>query len=220
MKEIKIRYESPENLIPYINNHKIHSDEQILRVASSIQEYGWTQPIVVDKNNIIIIGHCRHAASLKLRLKKVPVYTADHLDEYQVKAARIADNKTSSLEYNQDLLKFDIKTLELKDFNMASLGIRTDELESLLKDIELDVDFKKNEDEIIPYNETVMPSLENKDKPEFQNITFILHDEQASELKEALKISKEIGSFEGEKNENSNGNALARIVRFFIENNS
>lgn len=140
MKKLQVTYEKPQNLIPYVNNHKIHSDEQILRLASAIQEFGFSQPIVVDKNNIIIAGHGRREAAIKLNLKQVPIVVADHLDEYQVKAMRIADNKASSTEYNNDLLKFDIKTLELKEFNMASLAIRNDELDDLLKDVDVGLD--------------------------------------------------------------------------------
>lgn len=150
MEKLKIKFEKPENLIPYVNNNKIHSDEQILRIASSIQEFGFQQPVVVDKNNVIIIGHGRVQAAIKLKLKSVPIVVADHLDEYQVKALRIADNKTSSNEYDIDKLRFDIKSLELKDFNMSSLGIRIDELEDLLKDIDLDIpkmDFLKVEEQ-------------------------------------------------------------------------
>lgn len=139
MKKLQIKLIDPKSLIPYVNNSKLHSDEQVLRIASSIQEYGFDVPIVVDKNMVIIKGHGRVLASIKLNLKEVPVIVADHLDELQVKAARIADNKTSSTEYNNDLLKFDVKSLELKEFNLAALGIRPHELNELLKDIDLDL---------------------------------------------------------------------------------
>lgn len=151
MKKIQIKPIDPKNLIPYVNNAKIHSDEQILRLCSSIQEFGFDQPIVVDKNMVIIKGHGRALASIKLNLKEVPVVVADHLDEDQVKAARIADNKTSSTEYNNDLLRFDIKSLEMKEFNMSSLGIRPHELKSLLKEIDVglpNMTFSRVEDSV------------------------------------------------------------------------
>lgn len=144
MNNLKVIHEKPENLIPYVNNNKYHSDEQVLRVAASIQEFGFTQPIVVDKNNVVIAGHARREAALKLKLKTVPVVVADHLDEYQVKAARIADNKTSSNDYNLDAIKFDLGTLNLKDFNLALTGLQPIEIESLLSDISNDPVFEKS----------------------------------------------------------------------------
>lgn len=139
MKKLNITYDKPENLIPYANNHKIHSDEQILRLAASIQEYGFDQPIVVDKHNVIIKGHGRREAAIKLKLKTVPVIINDELDEYQVKAARIADNKTSSNEYNMDALKFDLGTLNMQNYNMALTGVPELELSGLMKDIDQSV---------------------------------------------------------------------------------
>lgn len=144
MNNLKVIHEKPENLIPYVNNNKYHSDEQVLRVAASIQEFGFTQPIVVDKNNVVIAGHARREAALKLKLKTVPVVVADHLDEFQVKAARIADNKTSSNDYNLDAIKFDLGTLNLKDFNLALTGLQPIEIESLLSDISNDPVFEKS----------------------------------------------------------------------------
>ena len=144
MDEIKVIYDRPENLIPYVNNNKYHSDEQILRLAAAIQEFGFDQPIVVDKSNVIIKGHARREAALKLKLKKVPVIINDKLDEYQVKAARIADNKTSSNEYNLDAIKFDIGTLNLKEFNLALTGLQPFEIDSMLADISNDPVFEKS----------------------------------------------------------------------------
>lgn len=228
MKDAKIIYEKPENLIPYKNNHKRHSDDQVLRVASSIQEFSFLQPIVIDKNKVVISGHARLAASLKLKLKEVPVIIADHLTENQVKAARIADNKSSSTEYDNDALKFELGYLSTQDFNLNLTGITPLELDLLMKDNVIDDSFQKsvigdfqntgeNAPNPIVYNETEMPVLTNDPKSDFENITFILHKDQMLELKEALKLSKEQGDFEGELNENSNGNALARIAKHFIE---
>ena len=144
MKELKIIYDKPENLIPYVNNNKYHSDDQILRLAASIQAFGFDQPIIVDKNNVIIKGHARRTAALQLKMKEVPVIVADHLDEYETKAARIADNKTSSNEYNLEAIKFDIGTLNLKDFNLALTGLQPIDIEAMLSDISNDPVFEKS----------------------------------------------------------------------------
>ena len=167
MKKIEIIYEKPENLIPYVNNHKVHSDEQILRIASSIQEFGMDQPVVVDKNMVIIKGHGRREAALKLKLKTIPVIIADELDEYQVKAARIADNKSSSVEYDLDALKFDIGTLNLQGFNLASLGIQPLELDELMKELDqsnFENDFQEISDKVSQQQSEILPvvNVENE----------------------------------------------------------
>lgn len=103
IKEIDI------NLIhPYVFNAKLHDDVQINNVAESIKQFGWQQPIVVDKNYEIIIGHCRYLAAKKLGLEKVPVVVADKLDETQVRKLRLLDNKTNESEWDFNLLKAEI----------------------------------------------------------------------------------------------------------------
>ena len=144
MKDARIIYEKRENLIPYKNNHKRHSDDQVLRVAPSIQEFSFLQPIVIDKNKVVISGHARLAASLKLKLKEVPVIIADHLTENQVKAARIADNKSSSTEYDNDALKFELGYLSTQDFNLNLTGITPLELDLLMKDNIINDSFQKS----------------------------------------------------------------------------
>lgn len=104
---------------PYKKNAKKHPDEQVKRIARSLEEFGWQQPLVVDKDNVLIIGHGRLAAAKKLGLKEVPVVTADNLTEEQVKALRLADNKTAESEWDVDLMHLElgsIPTIDMKDF--------------------------------------------------------------------------------------------------------
>jgi len=162
MNKLNIQYIDPKNIIPYVNNHKIHSDEQILRLASSIQEYGFDQPIVVDKNMVIIKGHGRREAAIRLNLKSIPVIVNEVLDEYQVKAARIADNKTSSNEYNLDALKFDIGTLNMQEYNLASLGIQPFELDQLMKELDqsnFTNDFQEISDKVSQQQSEILPVI-------------------------------------------------------------
>jgi DNA modification methylase len=133
----KIEYRDPSTLVPYAKNAKIHSSTQIDKVAGAIAEFGFTQPIVVDASGVIIAGHCRREASIKLGLKEVPVVVADHLDEYQVMAARIADNKIAESPWDPDLLKFDLGTLKMHDFKIELTGFEVPEIESFLNDGEL-----------------------------------------------------------------------------------
>ena len=85
---MQIEYKSTEELIPYINNPKQHDEGQVNLVAGSIKEFGFINPIIIDKNGEIIAGHCRLLAARKLGIEKVPVLRADHLTPAQVKAYR------------------------------------------------------------------------------------------------------------------------------------
>ena len=112
-----------EDLIPYINNPR-NNENAVDKVASSISEFGFKNPIIIDKNNIVINGHTRLLASKKLGLKEVPVIRADDLTEAQVKAFRIADNKTSEYAtWDEELLKIELEQLEEMNFNLDDLNI-------------------------------------------------------------------------------------------------
>ena len=120
MNIVKIKV---EDLIPYINNPR-NNENAVDKVASSIAEFGFKNPIVIDKNNVVINGHTRLLASKKLGLKEVPCIVADDLTEAQVKAFRIADNKTSEYaEWNEELLKIELEQLEDMNFNLDELSI-------------------------------------------------------------------------------------------------
>ena len=109
---MKISYISPTLLIPYEKNNKIHDDTQVERIANSIKEFWFIQPLVVDKDNNVIIGHWRLLASELLQLKEVPVIKLENLDEEQIKKLRIIDNKLNESAWDIDNLK-----LELSDLN-------------------------------------------------------------------------------------------------------
>ena len=106
---------------PYKNNNKIHDNEQILRIANSIKEYWFTQPIAIDKNDIIIIGHWRYEAAKRLNLEKVPCVVMDGLTKAQVKKLRILDNKLNESEWDIWNLKLEFDWLD--DFNFWDLNI-------------------------------------------------------------------------------------------------
>ena len=125
---------------PYELNAKKHSREQIRNVAESIKEFGWQQPIVIDKNYVIIIGHCRYAAAKRLKLKTVPCAIADNLSEEEVKKLRLIDNKTNESEWDLDLLSIDIKGLDFSSFEIdwGNIDKKEDELE--VKEDDFDID--------------------------------------------------------------------------------
>lgn len=121
MKELK--WEPIKSIRPYEKNPR-RNDEAVDAVAASIREFGWQQPIVVDKDGVIIAGHTRYKAAKKLKCDTVPVVVADDLTEDQVKAYRLADNKTGELaEWDTALL--DEELAKLADFDMSQFGFDT-----------------------------------------------------------------------------------------------
>ncbi|MBD8087048.1 ParB N-terminal domain-containing protein [Limosilactobacillus sp. c11Ua_112_M] len=109
---------------PYPNNPR-NNDDGVEAVANSIKEFGWQQPIVVDKDNVIIVGHTRYKAAKKLGMKEVPVVVANNLTPEQVKAYRLADNKTGELT-DWDMSLLDDELGDIADINMSDFGFDLD----------------------------------------------------------------------------------------------
>ena len=135
-----------EDIIPYKNNAKKHDRTQINNVAESIKQFGMVQPLVLDKNNEIVIGHCRYEALKKLGEKEAPCVMADDLTEEQIKKLRNLDNKLNESEWDYDLLKFDIEDLDFSgfevDWEIPDLDFEEKETEDDDFDIELPVEPK------------------------------------------------------------------------------
>ena len=123
---MEIRNISVKDLIPYDRNTKKHDKTQINNVAESIKQYGFVQPIVIDKNNTVVIGHCRLLAAKQLKMKEVPCVCVEDLTEEQVKALRIVDNKSNESEWDFDILPDELAEVDLSgfdfDFNMPYQG--------------------------------------------------------------------------------------------------
>jgi len=125
-----------DDLIPYSNNPKDHPSEQVDKIASSIKNYGWDQPIVVDGENEIIKGHGRLQAAKKLQLGQVPVIKRTDLTEAEAKAARIADNKTAESDWLDDELATELELLDENfDFDLDLTGFEPDEIDDLFDDV-------------------------------------------------------------------------------------
>ena len=105
-------------LTPYDLNAKKHDDKQVANVANSIKRFGWQQPIVIDEQGVVVIGHCRLMAAKKLGLKEVPVTVASGLTEDEIKELRIADNKTNESPWDLGLLAEDIEGLDFEGFDL------------------------------------------------------------------------------------------------------
>ena len=139
MSQVQVIQMKLTDLIPYENNPRINYDA-IDVVANSIKEFGFKNPIIIDKDNVIVCGHTRRLAAIKLGLTEVPCIRADDLTEDQIKAFRVADNKTSELStWDLDKLKIELGDIEL---NMADFGFEDllDQMKELPEDDEFDAD--------------------------------------------------------------------------------
>ena len=107
-----------KDLKPYPANTKKHSRKQINNVAESIDQFGFKQPIVIDKGGVIVVGHCRYLAAKKLGLKEVPTLVADDLTDEQIKKFRIIDNKVNESEWDMGFLQEELFDLDISDFDL------------------------------------------------------------------------------------------------------
>jgi ParB-like chromosome segregation protein Spo0J len=117
---------------PYENNPRLN-DDAVDAVAASIKEFGFRQPIVVDEDGVIVVGHTRYKAALKLAPAEVPVHVAVGLSPAQARAYRIADNQTATLSsWDEDRLPFELAELQRMDFDLDLTGFSADRLAELL----------------------------------------------------------------------------------------
>jgi len=129
---MKVTLQPIDTVKPYEKNPRIN-DDAVESVAASIREFGFRQPIVVDSEGVIICGHTRYKAALHLGLEKVPVHVAKDLTPEQIKAYRIADNKTAELaEWNLELLPIELGELQACNYDLGLLGFDEEELAKLL----------------------------------------------------------------------------------------
>lgn len=134
-----VEWMSPEDLTPYSKNAKMHPAEQIERIANGIKSFGWTQPIVIDKDNVVVIGHGRLLAAKQLLLEKVPVVKRDDLTDDQIKALRLEDNKTNESAWDFSLLEEELAELSIADFDMTQFGFADpEEIEDIPADLDAD----------------------------------------------------------------------------------
>ena len=188
-------------LVPYARNSRTHSDEQIKQIAESIREFGFTNPVLIDDTGGIIAGHGRVMAARVLGMSSVPTINVGWLSEKQRRAYVIADNQLAlNAGWDHETLREELGALADIGFDLDLLGFDDATLDELCGNAE----------------ETGMPGLPSGDKSPFQQVTFTLHDGQAEEVQRALKAAKDLGPVVDSENENSNGNALARICEIFL----
>jgi ParB-like chromosome segregation protein Spo0J len=125
-----------ERLIPYERNARTHSPEQVAQIVASIQEFGFTNPLLVDGADGILAGHGRLAAAKDMGLAEVPVIVLDHLSAEQRRAYILADNKLAlNAGWDDELLRMELGDLQLEEFDLSLLGWSEDELAVLMPEV-------------------------------------------------------------------------------------
>jgi DNA modification methylase len=137
LRTLAVQFWPVDRLLPYARNARTHSPEQVAQVAASMREFGWTNPILVGADNIIIAGHARLLAARKLGFVEVPVIVLDHLTETQRRALVLADNKLAlNAGWDEEMLRVELEALKNEKFDLDIVGFSTDELDVLLVDPE------------------------------------------------------------------------------------
>ena len=193
--KLNVVYKKLREITPYDKNAKKHDKTQIANVAESIKQYGFVQPIVIDRDGVIVIGHCRALAAKKLGMKEVPCVCVDDLTPEQVNALRLVDNKSNESDWDFDLLKDELPELDLSDF-----------------DFDFDFGLQADGEDYSPDEFGDEFSLPDDDKPEICQMTFTLHQQQKELIEYAISIVKDNVS-ETFGNANENGNALYEVIR-------
>lgn len=154
---MKIVYKKVNDLIPYINNSRTHNEEQINQIVASINEFGFTNPLLIDEKDNIIAGHGRLLASKKLKMEEVPCIVLSGLTEAQKKAYIIADNKMAlNAGWDDELLKIELENLKELNFDLELTGFNVDELDDIFQ--------TEEEQEIVEDDFDIEPPEEPKAK--------------------------------------------------------
>jgi ParB-like chromosome segregation protein Spo0J len=140
MKELKLINMKISEILPYKRNAKKHPPEQIQQIKASIQEFGFIQPVLIDKKNNLICGHGRVSAAKQLGMTEVPCLLVEHLSEAQRRAFVHVENRlqeSGGAEWDKDILKLELEDLTLNlDFDLGPIGFSSEEIESLLRENE------------------------------------------------------------------------------------
>ena len=151
---MEIIYKKVQDLIPYVNNSRTHSEEQVNQICASINEFGFTNPLLIDEKDSIIAGHGRLMASKKLGMEEVPCIVLEGLTEAQKKAYIIADNKMAlNAGWDEELLKIELENLKELDFDLDLTGFNVDELDELFKQDEEEREIIEDDFDIEPPEE-------------------------------------------------------------------
>lgn len=167
-----------DDLIPYINNPR-NNDQAVDAVASSIKNFGFKVPVLIDSNDEIVNGHTRVKAAKKLGLEEIPTIIADDLTDEQIKAFRLADNKVGEIaEWDEDALAIELEELENLNMDMSQFGFETFD-----NDIDIDDLFLDDEEQLEKDN-AIYLKWDNK-KTEIEEETFQFLNDKLEQYKKA-----------------------------------
>ena len=194
-----LKRRSVSELIPYANNARTHSDEQVAQIAASIKEFGFINPVIVDGENGIVAGHGRVLAARKLGMDEVPTIEVAWLTDAQRKAYILADNKLAmNAGWDNELLRVELGGLNDIGFDITLTGFELSDLEMF-------------EPESAGFAE-----LPTGDREPYRQMAFMVHDSQHELIEEAIALAKQDGGGVSGVNENSNANALSYICGRFV----
>lgn len=184
----EIVWRDVDTLTPYARNTKKHPRQQVDKISGSIAEFGFDQPIVVDGHGVIIKGHGRREAAIRLGIKQVPVIVRTDLSDAQIRAARLVDNRSNESEWDLDMLALEIRDLKGAEFDCDLLGFEAKELEAFGDRVE------GNEDDGAYTKKIEAPIYEPKgERPpveslvSFEKTNKLVEEIEASKLPEAEK---------------------------------
>ena len=179
---MKVQIVKIDKIIPYINNPR--KNQNVDKVANSIKEFGFRQPLVVDKDYNIIVGHTRFQAAKQIGLKEVPIHIAN-LNKEQLKAYRIADNRVNQeSEWDYQLLHNELKDLMNEDYSMFTLGFEGLELENIINTDSLSTKWL---DQMKEWKN--MPEFKHDDKTPYKRL--IVNFESKKDVDDFFKLIKQ-----------------------------
>jgi len=184
------------------------NDGAVSQIAASIARFGFAAPVVVQKSTgFVLCGNTRLKAARHLGLAEVPARVLD-LSDAEAEALAIADNKLGELaDWDAEALAAILRDLDAQGAETKGLGFTDDELAGILEAVNAVKDDEWGD---------ALGALPEGDRAPIQSMTFTLHDDQAETVKRAMAAAKDMGEFVDTGNENSNGNALARVCEMFL----
>ena len=183
--DLQVVYRRPEELVPYARNARTHSPEQVQRIAASIREFGFTQPILLDGENGVLAGHGRLAAAQLLTLERVPTIDLTGLTQAQQRAYILADNRIAlDAGWDEAMLGIEIEDLSAMDFDLSVTGFSEDEIEQALAGTP----------------ESELPELSTEDGVKELTMTLNPTEDEMETIKAAIAKAKEKHGLKGTNN--------------------
>ena len=183
-----------QDLKPYEKNAKKHSQAQVERIAQSIRDFGFNQPIVIDRNRVVIVGHGRLEAAILLELEHVPAIMLD-ITEDQARAYRLADNKLNESDWDMDLVLEELKHLQSVNFDIGVTGF---EMQSILPPVDLTKD--KN---------TVEESYETYKNNSIKQVVLYFSGQQFE------TVMAQLERIRGDFDVDNNTDAIAKLLEYY-----